>query len=84
MSEYNMICLQNFIVDNYKSPLTTKNEVQVKGIESRYVDGLMFDNLQRLTREVHDKVINKLADKISDDIVNRILLQIAENKKKNE
>lgn len=26
MSEYNIIGLQNFIVDNYKSPLTTENK----------------------------------------------------------
>ena len=82
MSEYNIIGLQNFIVDNYKLPLTTKNEyeVRVKGIETRYVDGLVF-NVEHLASEVHSKVIDKLADKIADDVVDRILRQIDENKK---
>jgi len=86
MSEYNMIGLQNFIVDNYKSPLTSKNEyiVRVKGIENRYTDGLIFNNLQYLASEVHSKVIDKLADKIADDVVDRILRQIDENKKEKE
>ncbi len=86
MSEYNMIGLQNFIVENYKLPLTTKDEykVQVKGMETRYVDGLIFNNLQRLTSEVHNKVIDKLADKMADDVVDRILRQIDENKKEKE
>ena len=30
---------------------------------------------------VYDKVMEKLANKIADDVVDRILLQIAENKK---
>ena len=86
MSEYNMVGLKNFIVDNYKSPLTTKNEyeVRVKGMETRYVDGLIFNNVERLANEVHNKVIDKLADKIADDVVDRILRQIDENKKEKE
>ena len=86
MSEYNMIGLQNFIVDNYKSPLTSENEyiVRVKGMETRYVDGLIFNNVQHLASEVHSKVIDKLADKIADDVVDRILRQIDENKKEKE
>lgn len=86
MIDYDIIGLQNFIADNYKSSLTTENEykVRVEGIESRYVDGLVFGNLESLASEVHRKVIDKLADKIADDVVDRILLQIAENKKENK
>lgn len=89
MNDYFMIGLQNFIFENYKNPLiaesgVNKNEVYIKGMETRYTDMCLFHDLDDLTDKVHNKVIDKLTDKIADDIVDRILRQIVENKKEKE
>ena len=86
MNNYNYIGLQNFIFENYKLPLITdgNNEVHVKELETRYIDGELFRYTDVLADKVHKQIMEKLADKISDDVVDRILSQIAENKKKNE
>ena len=86
MNNYNYIGLQNFIFENYKLPLIADgdNEVHVKELETRYVDGELFRYIDVLTDKVHKQIVEKLADKIADDVVNIILRQIDENKRAKE
>lgn len=83
MINYNLYGLSNFIFDNIKKLLLTdKNNrgdcYKIQGIERRYLEKLL--DCEYLAPIVHEKVVNKLTDKIADDIVNKIMFEIESQK----
>ena len=79
MTDYNLCGLSNFIFDNIQELLLTdKNNrgdcYKIQGIERRYLEKLL--DCKDLAPIVHEKVVNKLTDKIADDIVNKNIFEI--------
>lgn len=79
MNIHSLSGLSNYIKEYFISPLldhnNDKNELEKEqGIELRYLRNLVDD--KELNSVVHKKVVEKLADRIADSVVNRIMLGI--------
>lgn len=75
MDKYGLYGLQNFIFKEIKKPLFETQRLggaDIQGIEERYIERLL--NMEDLTLEVHNKVVEKLTDTIAEKVVNRIII----------
>ena len=83
--QYEVIGLENYINKNYKEPIYDYNDKSFhsKNIESRYLTKTFNYDKDELTSMVHNKIMEKLSDKIADDFVNELLTEISIAKSKN-